>query len=173
MKHLNAVVFAICCAGLSCACGGRDPKLQPIKDFDSARYLGTWHEIARLDHRFERGLTQVSAEYSRGEDGKLAVLNKGYDAKSGHWKSIKGVAKFTSDETTGDLRVSFFRPFYGDYIILELDRENYSYALVSGGNTRYLWILARTTMLDKKTTDMLVGKAKALGFNTDKLIFVQ
>ena len=68
MKHLNAVVFAICCAGLSCACGGRDPKLQPIKDFDSARYLGTWHEIARLDHRFERGLTQVSAEYSRGED---------------------------------------------------------------------------------------------------------
>jgi len=173
MKHLRKVVLVILCAGLACACGGRDPKLVPVKDFDAARYMGIWHEIARLDHRFERGLSRVSAEYSRTEDGKLTVLNKGFEEKGERWKTIKGVAKFNSDEKTGDLKVSFFRPFYGDYIILELDRENYSYALVSGPNTKYLWILSRTPTLDRAITDRLVGKAKALGFDTDKLIFVQ
>ncbi|HOX23366.1 MAG TPA: lipocalin family protein [Elusimicrobiales bacterium] len=155
------------------SCTPRDPNLAPVSGFDLNRYLGTWYEIARLDHRFEKGLTQVKAEYTLRPDGKVDVLNSGLDAKSSRWKTAKGVAKFSSDPQTGELKVSFFRPFYGNYVILELDQEKYDYALVCGGNTKYLWILSRTPILDKPIVDRLVEKAKSLGFPTGELIFPQ
>ena len=92
------------------------------------KYLGKWFEIARLDHRFERGLQQVTAEYSIREDGKVKVLNRGFSTKKDKWSEAIGKAKFAEDENTGFLKVSFFGPFYGSYIIFELEKENYSYA---------------------------------------------
>ncbi|NLO91294.1 MAG: lipocalin [Elusimicrobia bacterium] len=167
-------MFALCagaCLLLLCACSAPDSKLAPVNDFELSRYLGTWHEIARLDNSFEKGLSKVTAEYALRPDGKVAVANKGFNAKKQKWETATAVAKFAGDSRTGALKVSFFRPFYGHYLILELDRENYSYALVSGGNTGYLWILSRSKTLDPKTLGQLLAKANALGFDTAKLVF--
>lgn len=146
--------------------------IEPVTDFDVNRYLGTWYEIARLDHSFERGLTQVTAEYTSGENGLITVLNRGYDPVKKKWKEAEGRAYFVDDPGVGRLKVSFFGPFYGGYNVIELDQENYSYALVCGPNLDYLWILSRTPELDKSKVNILVGRAKELGFATDDLIYV-
>jgi len=144
-----------------------------VQGFDVQRYLGTWYEIARLDHVFERGLINVTAIYTLNEDGSLRVVNRGFDPKNNRWKEAEGRARFVSDPHLGRLKVSFFGPFYGGYNILELDRQNYSYALVCGNSRSYLWILARHPELSETVTDSLIQKAKTLGFDTDALIFVQ
>jgi len=154
-----------------CSVGIPD-NIRPVGDFQLERYLGTWYEIARLDHSFERGLTRVTAEYSMRDDGGVRVLNRGFVAKDGRWKDAEGKAYFVEGTDQGYLKVSFFGPFYGSYIVVELDRENYQYALVCGPDRSYLWILARTQELDRVVLDGLVAKADSLGFETDKLIFV-
>lgn len=145
----------------------------PVENFSSERYLGTWYEIARLDHPFERGLSKVSAIYSKRSDGGIDVLNRGYDKQNDRWKEAKGRAYFIGETDVARLKVTFFWPFYGGYNVIALDHENYAYALVSGPNTNYLWILSRTQRLDKATTQGLVDKAEKLGFDTSKLIFVE
>ncbi len=147
--------------------------VSPVKDFKLDRYLGRWYEIARLDHSFERGLTKVSAEYSTRPEGGVKVVNRGYSSKEGRWKEAAGKAYFVKDAETGFLKVSFFGPFYGSYVIMELDKENYNYSLVCGPNKEYLWILARTTTINEEIKARLVEKAKAAGFATDKLIWVE
>jgi len=107
------------------ACAGNPVNAVPVTGFDQEKYLGTWYEVARLDHSFERGLSHVSATYARREDGKITVLNQGYKATSQKTKTAKGKAKFAADNTTGHLKVSFFGPFYGDYIIFDLDKTDY------------------------------------------------
>ncbi|NLZ05689.1 MAG: lipocalin [Phycisphaerae bacterium] len=154
-------------------CAGVPSGIRPVGDFDLDRYLGTWYEIARLDHSFERGLTNVSATYTMRKDGGVDVLNKGYDERKGQWKQAKGKAYFADAPTTGHLKVSFFGPFYGSYVIIALDRDQYSHALVCGPNRSYLWILARDRSLDPAVVDMLVTRAKELGFDTDALIWVK
>lgn len=144
----------------------------PVESFDLGRYLGTWYEIARLDHRFERGLTHVSAHYSPRSDGGIKVLNRGYNPQTGEWKEVTGRAYLLGAPEQASLKVSFFRPFYGGYHVIELDRDNYAYALVCGPSRDYLWILARTPTLDAAVTRQLLAKAKALGFDTEGLIFV-
>lgn len=146
--------------------------VRPVGDFRLERYLGTWYEIARLDHSFERGLSRVSAEYSLRDDGGVRVVNRGYSARDGKWKQAEGKAYFVQDPATGFLKVSFFGPFYGSYVIFELDRENYGYAVVSGPDTSYLWILARQPFLDATLKQDLVARAAARGFRTEDLIFV-
>jgi apolipoprotein D and lipocalin family protein len=153
-------------------CMGMPAGVRPVTDFDAARYLGTWYEIARLDHRFERGLSRVSAEYTRRDDGGLTVRNRGYRADEQQWKDIEGKAYFVESPDTGYLKVSFFGPFYGSYVVFELDRQDYRYALVSGPDTSYLWLLARSPTLDAATRERLVARAAAAGFDTSKLIFV-
>lgn len=153
-------------------CVGIPENVRPVDNFKLERYLGKWYEIARLDHSFERGLSRVSAEYSLREDGGVKVLNRGYSAADNKWKEAEGKAYFVKGTELGYLKVSFFGPFYGSYIVCELDRENYQYSLVSGPDTSYLWILARTPQLHETTKSMLVEKAAALGFDTSKLIFV-
>jgi len=147
--------------------------LKPVTGFDGDRYMGKWYEIARLDHSFERNLSNVSAMYTATEKGEIAVLNRGYDEKDGEWEQIEGKARFVGDETTGSLKVSFFGPFYGGYHVIELDRVNYSYAMVSGPSRSYLWILSRTMTLDEAIYLKLVNKAAALGFDTTGLIRVK
>jgi apolipoprotein D and lipocalin family protein len=153
-------------------CVGIPDNVEPIKGFDVNRYLGKWYEIARLDHSFERGLQKVTAEYSLRENGAIKVVNRGFRPDTKTWKEAVGKAYFVGDPGTGRLKVSFFGPFYGGYNIIELDKENYSYSLICGPNKDYLWILARKPHIEESIKTGLIQKAKALGFNTDKLIFV-
>lgn len=171
---MNKLLFSISLLMILAGCSGKvDPRFVPVQDFDLSRYLGTWYEIARLDHSFERGLVKVTAEYSMRDDGKVRVLNRGYNLGKNEWKKAEGKAKFKGDRETGWLKVSFFGPFYADYIVLDLDREGYSYALVSGPNTSYLWILSRTPELGEGIVEKLKERAESVGFNTGDLIFVE
>jgi apolipoprotein D and lipocalin family protein len=144
----------------------------PIGHFSLDRYLGKWYEIARLDHSFERELSRVTAEYSLRKDGGVRVLNRGISEKEKTWKMAEGKAYFVQSPQIGYLKVSFFGPFYGSYIILELDQKNYQYALVCGPNKNYLWLLSRSPNLPEDLIKTLLGKAAQLGFDTSKMIFV-
>jgi apolipoprotein D and lipocalin family protein len=156
---------------LLCGCAKIPSGVTVVQGFDLDRYLGTWYEIARLDHSFERGLTRVKATYTLNDDGTVRVLNQGYDPTKKEWRQAVGKAKFVGDKTVGQLKVSFFGPFYGGYNIIEL-APDYSYALVCGPKRSYLWILARERQLPAETYSRLVQRAKDLGFPTDDLIVV-
>ena len=171
MKKLGPFL-ALAWAALLAGCTGIPDGVQVVDGFELNRYLGTWHEIARLDHRFERGLTSVTATYSLRDDGGVHVVNRGYDAEAGEWKEAIGKAYFVADPGTGRLKVSFFGPFYGGYNIVELDKVGYNWSLVAGPNRSYLWILARSPDLDPAIVERLVGHAAKLGFATDELIYV-
>jgi len=158
---------------LLAGCTGLPPGVTPVSGFQAERYLGTWYEIARLDHSFERGMSRVTAEYTRRDDGGLNVLNRGYVDADKAWKQATGKAYFVGSPDTGHLKVSFFGPFYGAYGIFELDKQDYRYAMVSGPDTSYLWLLARSPTLDAATQERLLQRAKALGFDTSQLIFVE
>ncbi len=159
------VVFIMGCAGIP-------ENVKPVDNFKLEKYLGKWYEIARLDHSFERGLTKVTADYSLRDDGGVKVLNRGYSTDENSWKEVEGKAYFVKGSDQGYLKVSFFGPFYGSYIVFELDQENYQYALVCGPKKSYLWILAREPKINEDIKDMLIAKAAAAGFETSKLIFV-
>ena len=124
------------------------------------------------DHRFERGLSRVTAEYSLREDGGVRVLNRGFSAGKGEWEEAEGKAYFVKQPDLGYLKVSFFGPFYGSYIVFELDREGYQYSFISGPKTSYLWLLARTPTVSNEVLQRFVERASALGFDTDALILV-
>lgn len=160
-------------AVLLTGCTGIPEGLSAVDGFDVKRYLGTWYEIARLDHRFERGLESISATYTLRDDGGIDVMNQGWVPATGEWKKAEGKAYFVGSPDKGMLKVSFFGPFYGGYNIIDLDKRDYSYALVAGPDKSYLWILARSKQLPKQTLDSLINKAKAWGFATDKLIFTK
>ena len=153
-------------------CAGMPEQVKPIDNFKVQKYLGKWYEIARLDHSFERGLTRVTAEYGLREDGGLRVTNRGYSAKENRWKEAIGKAYFVNETDKGYLKVSFFGPFYGSYVIFDLDQENYQYSLICGPDTTYLWILSRTPEIEATVIYRLVAKAASLGFDTSKLIYV-
>lgn len=154
-------------------CTGVPEGIKPVTGFELDRYLGTWYEVARLDHRFERGLSQVTASYSLRDEGGVQVVNRGFNAAKGEWKEAEGKAYFIDGPDVGRLKVSFFGPFYGAYNIFELDKDDYQYSMITGPNRSYLWILARQPELDPETLERLVAKASELGFATDELIIVE
>ena len=156
---------------LVAGCTGIPDGIEPVDEFDTQRYLGTWHEIVRLDHRFERGLDGVTATYTQRPDGGLDVLNRGYDRASGEWKEARGKAYFVGAADTAHLKVSFFGPFYASYVVFWLD-EDYEYALVTGHNRSYLWLLSRTAEVPGDTLRRLIGRAERAGFATEDLIYV-
>jgi apolipoprotein D and lipocalin family protein len=161
-----------CCASLLASCAGAPAGVEPVSGFEVQRYLGTWYEIARLDHRFERGLERITATYELREDGGLEVVNSGYDIAKGERREAVGKAYFTGAPDVGQLKVSFFGPFYGGYNIIDLD-EDYRWAMISGPSTSYLWILSRDPGLPPEIQERLVAKARSLGFDTGQLIFVR
>ena len=155
------------------ACTGAPEGVEPVSDFELDRYLGTWYEIARLDHRFERGLSNVTANYSLRDDGGVKVINRGYNAEDQEWDEAEGKAYFVGDEDIGQLKVSFFGPFYGGYNVIELDKAGYQYSMVAGPDRSYLWILSRSPDLDDAVLERLLAKAGELGFPLGELIMVE
>lgn len=144
-----------------------------VDQLDLNRYMGTWYEIARFDHRFERNLVGVTATYELTPDGKITVINAGYkNSFDGKFKTAKGKAKQPNPEEPGKLKVSFFLFFYADYFVLELD-ENYEWALVGSSSDKYLWILSRNPALPEYTMDIILQKARERGYDTSKLIWVE
>ncbi len=155
------------------ACTGIPDNIHPIESFDKNRYLGTWYEIARLDHSFERGLSNVTAEYSEHPDGGLKVINRGLSSVDKTWKYAEGKALFVGDPKVGHLKVSFFGPFYGSYIIFELDKEHYQYAFVTSHNRSYLWLLSRSPHISESLKSHFIETTRTLGFDDQALIFVK
>jgi apolipoprotein D and lipocalin family protein len=139
--------------------------IPPVKSLDLQRFLGTWYEVARLPHSFENGLDKVTAHYSLRGDGKIDVLNKGFDTAKGEWKEAHGKARWKDSDPAGSLEVSFFWIFYADYKVIELDTVNYSYAMITSSSKKYLWILSRTPQLDDAIYHSLIHKAGEWGFN--------
>lgn len=139
-----------------------------VTTFDLSRFLGSWYEIARFDHRFERGMEQTKATYILREDGKVDVLNTGM--KNGKPSEAKGVAKLT--DTPALLRVSFWGPFFSDYRIMLLD-DDYQYALIGSGSDDYLWILSRTPQISNEIKSQILDEAQRRGYDTGKLIWVR
>ncbi len=152
-------------------CTGVPEKVNPVTPFELERYLGKWHEVARLDHSFERGLTQVTATYSMREDGGVRVINQGIN-EQGEQDTAEGRAYFTGDSNRGALKVSFFGPFFGGYNVAKLD-EDYSMSLVIGPNTDYAWILSRDPNPSQAQCDAYSAEAKRIGVDTDAWIWVQ
>jgi len=169
-SHIRKILLVLVL--LLTGCVGIPENVKPVDNFKLEKYLGKWYEIARLDNRFERGLNRITAEYRLRDDGGVRVLNRGYSATENKWQEAEGKAYFVKEPDQGYLKVSFFGPFYGSYVVFELDHEHYQYALVCGPDKSYLWILARTPEIKKDIKDNLVAKAAALGFDTSRLIFV-
>lgn len=169
MRSLLVISGALLLSG----CLGMPRTVHSVTGFELNRYLGKWYEIARLDHSFERGLSHVSAEYTVRKDGGIEVINRGFAQAENKWKEVKGKAYFVGDQAEGYLKVSFFGPFYGSYVIFELERENYQYAFVCGPTTKYLWLLARTPTVQPEVIEKFIAMAQTRGFKTEDLIFPQ
>ena len=159
------------CIVLLVSCTGLPDNVEPVSQFDTKQYLGTWYEIARLDHSFERNLERVTATYGLNEDGSISVLNKGFNTEKDEWRQAEGVAKPMGSSDIAHLKVSFFGPFYGTYAVFEL-ADDYSHAFVSGYNTDYLWLLAREPDVSTEVRQRFINESQALGFDTSKLIWV-
>lgn len=153
-------------------CSYKPANVQGVSNFDPQKYMGVWYEIARFDFRFEKDLDNVSAMYTLNDKGDIEVLNSGYNYKKHQWQKAQGLAKSVGDENVAELKVSFFGPFYSGYNVLSID-DNYTYALVGGKDLDYLWILSREKQIPEHVKTDFLKKASALGYDTDKLIWVK
>ena len=171
--RLLPIITVATAAFLVVACSTPTPPdgVTVVKNFDTQRYLGKWYEIARFDHRFERGLEKVTATYSLRDDGGLTVINRGYNPSRGKWQQSIGKAYFTGSPDTAALKVSFFGPFYGGYNIIALDDE-YRYALICGPDRDYLWILSRTPTIPAQVKQQMLAEATRQGFAVEKLLWI-
>lgn len=167
MRYLLAIIAAVLLPG----CLAIPENITPVNNFDINRYLGKWYEIARLDHSFERGMESVSAEYSARSDGGITVINRGFNKENNQWKTAQGKAYFVDSSSTAHLKVSFFGPFYGSYIVFELDEE-YQHAFITSTNKSYLWLLSRSPTINLSLKKYFTERVTQLGFDTNKLIFV-
>ncbi|MFN3890960.1 MAG: lipocalin family protein [Beijerinckiaceae bacterium] len=156
----------------SAGCTGVPDGIAPVRPFDATRFSGVWYEVMRLDHSFERGLTNVTASYEPLPDGSLKVVNRGFDPSRCQWRAVDGRAVFQGAKDTASLNVTFFPPFAGGYHVFALDKRNYAWALISGPSKDYLWLLARRPDLDARTRERLIAEARSEGFPVDRLILV-
>jgi apolipoprotein D and lipocalin family protein len=145
------------------------PELKTVEYVDVVRYMGTWFEIAKFPQRFEKGLVGVTANYTLLPNGKVRVLNRGYEEDfNGKLKTAKGKAWIVDTATNAKLKVSFFWPFAGNYWILELGRD-YEYVVVGDQSRKYLWILSRTPQMDEAVYNELLKRVQDKGFDISKL----
>ena len=144
-----------------------------VSRLDMERYLGTWYEIARFPHSFEKGLVGVTANYSLRSDGKIKVVNKGYKGSfEGKASTAIGKAKIPDPSKPARLKVSFFLFFYADYFVLELD-VNYQWAVIGSSSPKYLWVLSRVPRMDPVLYKALVDKVEKRGYDISRLILVE
>lgn len=172
MSNRIFAVIVIAFLSVSCAKGQTKTEMETVKNVDITRYLGTWYEIARFPHSFERNLVGVTATYSLKKNGNIEVLNQGYkNTLDGKRSKAKAFAKTPNPNEPGRLKVYFFWPFGADYFILDLDSE-YQWALVGSSSPNYLWILSRKPQMEAALYNSIVSKAKSLGYDTSKLELV-
>ncbi|KQK24701.1 lipocalin [Chryseobacterium aquaticum] len=143
-----------------------------VKNFDSDKYLGKWYEIARFDYKFERNMDNVTANYSLNPDGSIKVQNQGYNYVKKEWKESIGEARFVNDKSEARLKVSFFKPIWAGYNVIDID-DNYQNALVVGNSTKYIWILSRDKKMPESIKERFLAKAQKLGYDTNALIWVK
>lgn len=167
IKQVSTIILTLI---MLVGCTGKPDNIEPVNDFDLSRYLGTWYEIARLDHSFERGLSNIQATYRLNSDDTVSVVNRGWNPKEKQWAQAVGTAKFVTRSDVGHLKVSFFGPFYGSYIVFYLD-PNYSMALVTSYNQDYFWLLSRTPTLTPEQKKTAMEQAQKAGFDTSKFIY--
>lgn len=145
------------------------PPLPTVSQVDLSRYVGKWYEIARYPNRFEKKCaSDVTASYSQKSNGRIEVVNSCRQA-DGKIKVSKGEAKVVDKSSNAKLKVAFFKPFYGDYWIVDI-APDYSYAVVGEPSRRYLWILSRTPRLPDETYQKIEAKLAALGYDRAKLV---
>ena len=169
MKNFLKLLTLIFTLLLFTACSSKNPPLQTVQKVELDKYLGTWYEIARYEHFFEKDCKNVTANYSMMDEETIKVINRCTNIQTNEKKEALGRA-YATDITNSKLKVSFFRPFYGDYWVLILDK-NYDYVVVGTPSREYLWILSRTAKLDKKIKKEILDKLPSLGFETSKLIW--
>lgn len=170
MKSIGILMLLFIFTG--CAAVPHTTKIKTVDNFEIQKYLGTWYEIARLPHRFEKNLQQVTASYSLLENGKIQVLNKGYNTKKQKWSDAKGKAWIPDETKPSELKVSFFWPFAADYRIIYLE-DDYSLAIVTSKTFNYFWILSRSPYITDEYYNQLLEKAKIWGFDTERIIKVK
>lgn len=153
-------------------CSYKPSNVHGVSDFNPEKYMGVWYEIARFDFRFEKDLDNVSAVYTLNDKGDIEVLNSGYNYKKQQWEKAQGLAKSVAGKDIGELKVSFFGPFYSGYNVLSIE-DNYSYGLVGGKDLDYLWILSREKQIPEQVKTAFLQKASSLGYDTTKLIWVK
>ncbi len=168
MKKIILIITLLCIIFLLRA---KRNNLKPVENFQLNRYLGKWYEIARFPHFFEKDLDRVTAEYKLLDNGKIEVINRGFNKEKSKWKDAKGKAWIAAREDVGHLKVSFFWPFSSDYKIVWLEND-YSTAVVVGNNFKYFWILSRNPNMNEIKYDMLIDKAADWGFDKTKIIRV-
>lgn len=167
------VGFGLMYGLLACSSNNKmSSKVKVVQNFDSEKYLGQWFEIARLDFKYEKDLKNVTANYSKREDGKIKVVNKGYNYVKNKWEEATGKAKFADSEKSAALKVSFFGPFYSEYNVVMLDPD-YQSALVFGESTDYIWMLSRSKNLPEATKQAYLEFAKKHGYDVSKLVWTQ
>lgn len=172
MKFIYSKILVCLSLILSACATTLDPDIVPVSNFNADKYLGQWYEIARIENRFEKNLSQVTANYSYRDDGGIKVVNRGFNEKTGKWEEAVGKAYFVGDENTGHLKVSFFGPIYGPYVVFELD-ENYQNSFVTNHNKKYLWFLSRNKEVSPLIKEKFLSKVDQMGFDTDELIWVE
>ncbi|MBB4805851.1 apolipoprotein D and lipocalin family protein [Chryseobacterium defluvii] len=177
MKNIQKIIIPVSLGILGLAlfhsCSVGIPKRAvAVKNFDARRYLGKWYEIARFDYKFEKNMDNVTADYSPNPDGSIRVNNRGYNYVKKEWKEATGEARFVKNQNEARLKVSFFKPLWSGYNVIDID-DNYQYALVAGSSLKYLWILSRTTEIPESIRQRFLEKAKKIGYNTDNLIWVK
>ena len=146
------------------------PPLKVVPYVDIARYTGTWYEVARYPHKFQRGCAASKATYEMMHDGKISVLNECYEeSDKSRVRSAKGKAWIVDTHTNAKLKVSFFWPFSGDYWIIDLGKD-YEYAVIGHPSRKYLWILGRDQVMDETVYEGILSRLKEQHYDISKLI---
>lgn len=144
--------------------------LQTVANVDLNKYAGKWFEIASYPQRFQKGCHCTTAEYTATDKGYIIVENRcnkgGINGKQSY---IKGKAFVDKNSGNAKLKVQFFWPFKGKYWIIDL-ADDYSYAVVSHPNRKYLWVLSRTSKMEDKTYEQILSRLKSNGFDLTKLV---
>lgn len=167
--HMKKLILVMAALASTAAIYGKRPDTRTVDDYDINRYMGTWYEIARFDTYFEYEMDNVTTSYALNDDGTISVHNQGY--RNGKPRSIKGRAKIKDIASPGKFRISFLKWIYDDYYLLELDKINYSYAMIGSSSPKSLWILSRTPTMSNRDINYLLRAAKARGYDLRNLIF--